>query len=37
MLELVQYMTQHQIDIFGLAETNLHWNNGEIYKNQQKN
>ena len=28
MLELVQYMTQHQIDIFGLAETNLHWNNG---------
>ena len=35
MLELIQYMSQNQIDIFGLAETNLHWNNGEIYKTQK--
>ena len=36
MLEVSQYMNQNKIDIFGLAETNLHWNNGEIYKYQQR-
>ena len=37
MLEVSQHMQDQQIDIFGLAETNIHWNNKAIYKYQQKN
>ena len=36
MLEVLDYMSQNNIDIFGLAETNIHWNNGETYKKQQR-
>ena len=36
MLEVLHHMSDQQIDIFGLAETNIHWNNGAIYKHQQK-
>ena len=36
MLEVLNYMSTKQIDIFGLAKTNIHWNNGEIYKHQQR-
>ena len=30
--ELTAHMKEYQTDIFGLAETNRHWNNGEVYK-----
>ena len=36
MLEVSQHIQEQQIDIFGLAETNIHWNNRAIYKYQQK-
>ena len=25
-------MTEHNIDIIGIAETNTHWNNSNIYR-----
>ena len=36
MLEVLDFISQNNIDIFGLAETNLNWNNGETYKKQQR-
>ena len=36
MIEVLEFKSQHNIDIFGLAETNINWNNGETYKKQQR-
>ena len=36
MLEVLEFKSQHNIGIFGLAETNINWNNGETYKKQQR-
>ena len=30
--EITTYMKVHDIDIMGMAETNTHWNNGNVYK-----
>ena len=30
--EITKFMHQHNIDILGMAETNTHWNNGNVYK-----
>ena len=29
--EIIAFMKEHRIDIFGLAETNRHWNNRQTY------
>ena len=31
-MEVSSQMMEHKIDIFGLAKTNTHWNNGNIYR-----
>ena len=31
-MEVSSQMMEHKIDIFGLSETNTHWNNGNIYR-----
>ena len=30
--EITSHMTEYHTDILGLAETNCHWNNGDVYR-----
>ena len=34
--EITKYMATHDIDVIGLAETNTHWSNGNVYKSYLK-
>ena len=31
-MEISAQMIEHEIDIFGITETNTHWNNGNIFR-----
>ena len=34
--EILSYMHINDCDIFGITETNIHWNNGEVYRTLMK-
>ena len=34
--EILQYMKTHHCDIFGITETNVYWNDGEVYRKLMK-
>ena len=35
-MEILKYIKESKCDVFGITETNIHWNDGEIYRKLTK-